>query len=297
MTPLQIVREQLGDIARESIALLPQLAVALVVLTLTLFASKFARALLSTTLGRSAMRASLKELLLNLTGLLSWMVGLVIAAVIVFPNLSPANALAGLGLGSVAIGFAFKDVFENFLAGLIILFRREMRIGDTIQCQGLDGKVEKISVRETHIRQTDGQLVIVPNALLFKNPLTIRTDLEQRRVTLMCGIAYGESIEQSRNVIDKAVRDCQSVSTAEDRPVQVFAHSFGDSSIDFEISWWTGSSPVDIRRSRDEVVASVHLGLGQAGIEIPYPYRTLTFAEPVPVRTMPSNQKSEDCRS
>jgi len=70
-----------------------------------------------------------------------------IAAVIVFPGLTPSSILAGLGIGSVAIGFAFKDVFENFIAGIIVLFRREMRIGDYIACEGIEGKVDHIAAR------------------------------------------------------------------------------------------------------------------------------------------------------
>ncbi|WP_348520808.1 mechanosensitive ion channel family protein [Algicella marina] len=61
------------------------------------------------------------------------------------------------------------------------------------------------------------------------------------------------------------------------RDVQVFAKEFGASSIDFEITWWTGSRPVDIRASRDQVVAAVKRALDDADIEIPFPYRTLTF--------------------
>ncbi len=65
------------------------------------------------------------------------------------------------------------------------------------------------------------------------------------------------------------------------KDVQIFAQEFADSSINFEVTWWTGSRPVDIRRSRDKVVAAVKGALDEAGIEIPFPYRTLTFKEPL----------------
>ena len=149
--------------------------------------------------------------------------------------------------------------------------------------------MEKILVRETHVRQTDGQLVIVPNSLLFKNPLTIRTDLDQRRTTIICGVAYGEDVDQARELISKAVEGCASVITDE-RPVQIFAQEFADSSINFEITWWTGSKPVDIRRSRDEVVSAVKRALDDAGIEIPFPYRTLTFNSPIPLEQVSNGE-------
>lgn len=282
LEPVKILIAQLTDIARTTIAMLPQIAVALVVILLTALLSKAATALLRRALSSTKLRPSLKELLQLVLSIVVWVLGLMIAAVIVFPGLTPASILAGLGIGSVAIGFAFKDVFENFLAGVIILFRREMRIGDNIECEGIEGNVAHIAIRESHIRQTDGQLVIVPNALLFKNPVTIRTDQDQRRVTVICGVAYDEDVDTARDVITKALQGCDSVIT-EDRPIQVFAQEFADSSINFEVTWWTGSRPVDVRQSRDQVVAAVKRALDDAGIEIPFPYRTLTFKEPLPL--------------
>ncbi len=278
MEPIAIITEQLQSIARQAIAMSPQLLVAAIVLLLTYFVSWLAQRNVNAALSRTKLRPSLKGLILNLVSLVIWLLGSMLAAMIVFPGLTPASVLAGLGLGSVAIGFAFKDVFENFLAGLIILFRQEMRIGDYIECDGLEGKVEKIAIRESHIRQIDGQLVIVPNAQLFKNPVTIQTDQDLRRISIVCGVAYPSDIGVSRNVISKAVAACDTVNT-NDHPVQVFAFNFGDSSIDFEVAWWTGSSPLAERASRDQVVQSIKDGLDAAGIEIPFPHRTLTFPE------------------
>ena len=182
MEPLNILLIQLREFARSAIELVPQLILAVVVLTATWLIAKGMRVLVHRAV-RSRLRPSLRSLFINLGSIGIWLLGIMIAAIVVFPNMTPAKMLAGLGLGSVAIGFAFKDVFENFLAGIIILFRREMRIGDFVECEGIDGKVEEISIRETHIRQTDGQLVIVPNALLFKS---FRGGLVDRLATGRC---------------------------------------------------------------------------------------------------------------
>ena len=281
MEPLKILLEQLKSIARGSIELLPQIAVAVFVIILTLLLNKFAGMFARRILARTKLRRSLKELFSLLISIMVWVVGIMIAAIILFPGLTPSSMLAGLGIGSVAIGFAFKDVFENFLAGIIILFRREMRIGDHIECEGIEGEVTQIAIRESHISQTDGQLVIVPNSILFKNPVTIRTDKELRRVTVICGVAYDVDVDNARTVISDAVKTCETVST-DNKPVQIFAQEFASSSINFEVTWWTGSTPLEVRQSRDEVVAAVKRALDDANIEIPFPYRTLTFKEPLP---------------
>lgn len=110
----------------------------------------------------------------------------------------------------------------------------------------------------------------------------MRADLELRHVTIIVGAAYGEDVDVARRVIHDAVVAIDAVRD-DVSDVQVLAHAFGASSIDFEVAWWTGSRPIDIRASRDRVVAPVRSALDEAGIEIPFLYRTLVFKHPLPL--------------
>lgn len=258
---------------------LPLFAAGVLILFVTWAVSGVLARLATRALSHSRMRASLQELIERLLYMAIWALGLIVAAMIVFPGLTPTRALAGLGLGSIAVGFAFKDIFENFFAGILILWRFPLEKGDFIECGEIMGRVEDITVRNMLIRRTSGELVVVPNATIFKNALRVLTNREIRRVEIETGIAYDESIPEAREVIEKAVSSCESVSREE--PVEVFARRFGSSSIDFQVTWWTGATPVEVRESRNEVVTAVKAALDDAGIEIPFPYRTLTFKEPV----------------
>lgn len=281
--------DQVNGWLEAAIASLPRLGIALCVVLLTALAVKVAHGIIRRIGSRARMRRNLIDVLQLLSSVAFWLIGGLIALTVVFPTVTPARALTTLGLGSVAIGFAFKDTFENFLAGILILLREPFQIEDYIHCEGVEGQIEAITIRDTHIRQTDGQLVVVPNAELFHNPVTVRTDRDIRRATLICGVAYGENVDDAREVIEAAVRKVDLVRD-DVRDIQVFAKAFGASSIDFEITWWTGSRPVDIRASRDQVVASVKAALDEAGIEIPFPYRTLTVNEPIPVEPVRGDQ-------
>ncbi|MCK0149498.1 mechanosensitive ion channel family protein [Marivita sp. S6314] len=270
------------------LAATPRVVIAIVVIALTAVVVLGARAAIGSLASRARLRRNLIEVLQLLASTILWLAGALIALTIVFPSITPGRALTTLGLGSVAIGFAFKDTFENFLAGILLLLREPFALGDHIECDGAEGKVEAITIRDTHIRQTDGQLVVVPNAQLFHNAVTVRTDRELRRAEIICGVAYSEDVDHARDVIAKAVREVDMVRD-DVRDVEVFAKAFGASSIDFQITWWTGSQPVDIRASRDQVVAAIKRALDDEGIEIPFPYRTLTVNEPVPVRAVQDN--------
>lgn len=278
---IDIIIESVTKMGESFLSSIPNIFLSLVILGATWIVYRIAYKTLNNFFEKINLRASLTELFLKLTSIFIWIFGSLVAATVVFPGLTPTKLLTLLGLGSIAIGFAFKDIFENFLAGILILLREPFKIGDFVDCEGGEGFVEDITVRDTNIRKVDGQRIVIPNAMLFKHPVYVRTDLQRRRNTIICGVAYGEDVAESRAVIKKAVETLPTVD--KDKPVQIFAQAFGASSIDFEVTWWSGSLPLEIRQSRDEVVEAVKKALDDAGIEIPFPYRTLTFKEPLSV--------------
>lgn len=279
---MSVVGKSLDRLYRDFLLRVPFFIAGFFVILATWLASRFVAFLLSRILGnRSSVRPSLRDLIKQLSSISVWIVGFLLATVVVFPGMTPAKALTVLGLGSVAIGFAFKDIFENFFAGVLILWRYPIEKGDFIQNGDVVGKVEEITIRNTLIRRTDGELVVIPNGQLFKSHVEVLTNRRKRRVRITCGVGYGEDVAQSRDVIRNAVAACPS--TGDSDTVEVFAMEFADSSINFEVAWWTGATPLEIRRSRDEVVTAIKSALDNAGIEIPFPCRTLTFAEPLTV--------------
>ncbi|MEL7466176.1 MAG: mechanosensitive ion channel family protein [Pseudomonadota bacterium] len=283
--PIVLVRDQLEAHAETLIEALPRIIGALLVFLIFWLVARLLRWVVKRVARRARMRTALADLLTMLTFAVVIVAGVLAAAAILFPSVTPGKLLTALGLGSVAVGFAFKDILENFFAGVLILLREPFGVGDHIACDDIEGGVEEITIRDTHIRRTDGQLVVVPNAALFQNPVTVRTNREFRRTSITCGVAYGENVDDARAVIERAVKAVDLVRD-DVRDVQVFAKAFGASSIDFEVAWWTGSQPIDIRASRDKVVSAVKGALDDAGIEIPFPYRTLTVNEPLPMRAV-----------
>ncbi len=284
----QTLQETLGDIWKNFLDHTPYLLAGVLVLILTWVAANIFSNLGHRLFDLRNIRRSLRDLIIRLSTIGIWIGGLLLAAMIWFPGLTPATALGGLGIASIAVGFAFQDIFENFFAGILLLWRFPFENGDFIECQGIVGKVESVNIRMTEIRLTTGELVLVPNATLFKNPVNVLTNKPYRRVTIMTGIAYEENVSQSVSVIETAVKNCTTVETSE--PIEVFPQNFGSSSIDIEVTWWTGNKPVDIRRSRGEVVTAVKKALDEAGIEIPFPYRTLVFKEPLDLKSRESDK-------
>ena len=279
MDLLDILAGRINEMVAGFVRVLPQLGIALFVVLITWIVAKAARRLLDRMLRRADLRRTLINLFETLLGVIVWTIGLLIAATIVFPGVTPANLLALLGLGSVAIGFAFKDIFENFLAGILIMLRKKVNIGDVIECEAVEGRVEQITLRDTYLRHLSNELVLVPNAYLFKNPLKILTDAPLRRHEVEVGVAYDVDLDRAAEAIAGAVAAVEVVDTT--RSVEVFATEFGDNSINFMVRWWAGSTPVEAHASRDKVLRAIKRALDAAGMDIPFPQRTLWFRDAI----------------
>ena len=290
MNYIKTLRDQLQNMGEGFVESLPSLAIAIFIVFLTWIVARFGARISDMIVGRTELRASLKTLIDTLVKLGIWLAGLFIAAIVVMPGLTAASLLAGLGIGAVAIGFAFQDIFENFLAGVLIMLREKMRIGDVIECEGITGKVEHITLRETHVRKLSGELTVVPNSILFKNPVEILTDDSQRRHEVVVGVSYDTQLDRAAEVIRQAVEDVEDVLAS--KGIDIFAQEFNSSSFDFLVRWWAGSTPRDGWESKDKVVRAVKAALDEAGIEIPFPYVTHTFKETVPVSHLGDTSRS-----
>ena len=137
-------------------------------------------------------------------------VGFMLAATVVVPSLKPGDLISGLGVSSVAIGFAFKDILQNWLAGVLILIRQPFEVKDQIEVNGFEGTVERIETRATIIKTYDGQRVVVPNSDIYTNSIIVKTAHEKRRSQYDVGIGYGDNLREACEVLKKSLeRSCQ----------------------------------------------------------------------------------------
>ena len=284
MDLVEILIERVQDMVAGFVRMLPQFALALIVLLVTWAMAHVVRSVVKNLADRSGIRPSLVALFVTLSGIVVWLFGILVSLAVVLPGVTAGSLLTVIGFGSVAIGFAFKDIFENFLAGILIMMRKKMRIGDHVECEGEEGRVEQITLRETYLRGLDSQLTIVPNSFLFKNPVRIITDADLRRHEIIVGVAYRTDLDEAAEAIGGAVRGLELVNRV--RPVEVFAREFADSSINFTVRWWSGSKQVEMHKSRDQVVRAIKQALDGAGVEIPFPQLTASFAQPLKVERL-----------
>ena len=161
-------------IVDSAIRLLPNVVLGIIVFVIFLFLGTFTKWFVRRAAERrNSSRVGLALLLGRLGQLGMVVLGILIAFAIAAPSFNAGGIIKMLGVGSVAIGFAFQNILQNFLAGILILIHQPFHLGDTISVSGMEGTVEDIQARATVIQTKEGNRVFIPNATVFTNPVTV----------------------------------------------------------------------------------------------------------------------------
>jgi potassium-dependent mechanosensitive channel len=176
------------------------------------------------------------------------------------------------GALGVGVGFGLQNVVNNFVSGLILLFERPIRVGDTVEMKGLAGTVRRIGARSSTIQTGEDAEVIVPNSNLISNEVINWTlSSVRRRVDIPVGVAYGTDPERVLSLLIEVAATHSGV-TRNPKPEAYFV-GFGDSALNFELRLWTYQE--DWFRLKSDVALGITKALREANIEIPFPQREL----------------------
>ncbi len=212
-------------------------------------------------------RPSFAAVMSRVALLLLTVLGLLAAITVVFPTVQPVDTLGSLGIFSIAIGFAFRDILENLLAGVLLLFRAPFRTGDEIEINGVRGAVQEINLRETVLRTYAGRRVLVPNSTVYKNEITVQTAFDAVRTEAVVGVAYETDLRQARQIAQDVLRGIEGI--ASDPPPMALVGELGASTVDLQLLWWTEPQQREVRTVLDRALGAVVEAYTDAGIEMP----------------------------
>ena len=253
---------------------LPYFAIGLVVFGIFYLLAKLARSLIRKfTEDRQA--ANLGRVLGRIAQWTILLVGLLVALAVVAPSVKPGDLLATLGVGGVAIGFAFKDILQNFLAGILILLREPFSVGDQIISGEFEGTVEAIETRATMLKTYDGRRVVIPNADIYTRAVTVNTHNEALREQYAIGIGYGDDLDKATQLILKTVKNCEGV--LESPEPDVLVTELAESTVNVTVRWWSKSDRASSVHTKSHVILAVKKALDEAAIDMPYPTQVLLF--------------------
>jgi small-conductance mechanosensitive channel len=183
-----------------------------------------------------------------------------VAFSIVAPSFQAGDLIKLLGIGSVAIGFAFQNILQNFLAGLLLLWAEPFRVGDQIKLDAFEGTVEDIQARATTIKTYDGKRVVIPNAELFTHSVTVNTAFENRRWEYELTTGAENDLNELKSLLEETLKHVEGVL---DTPApEVLVSDLGDANggtVKLRLLWWMKSSRQhEMLVSHDRVLTAIH---------------------------------------
>lgn len=289
--------QRLRDLGYGAVALLPLLGVALAIIFLALLAG--------TALGRwggPAFLRSRNPFLQNIIGR-AIQAAVVLAGILVALDLLEATALVGAvagtaGLAGLALGFAFKDIVENYLAGVLLAVRRPFDQNDHVVVEGFEGKVVRLTPRETILMTLDGNHVRLPNATVFRSPMTNYTRNPRRRFQFDAGIGPVDDLAVARELGMTVLNEMDGV--LDDPAPEALVMELGDSTVTVRFMGWVDQRSAAFGRVRSEAIRLVKLRLEAAGVSLPSPEFVVRMAgegagaEPPPPPPVPAEEAQAD---
>lgn len=248
----------------------PYFCIAIVVFTIFWLLSKLFKFFVRKTLSDRTYTKQNLVLVLNRVGssaiiFFGFLIGLVIA----IPGFTPGQLMSALGIGSVAIGFAFKDIFQNLLSGILILLGEPFKIGDDIIVGGMEGTVEDIQIRATFLRSPDGRRIVIPNATVYTSAVTVNTAYTRRRCEFVVGIGYEDDVQKAKEVILAILDLNPTILSQPEFSVNVTA--LADFSVNLNVRWWVDTNDIATATSISQIQESVVKAFAEHEISIPYP--------------------------
>ena len=288
---LDILAENARELLRGFTAQLPFIAVAVVAFVAFLFVARLLRRLVLRALrGHDpAFREMIARLVLAATVAL----GVFVALWIAIPTVQFGQIFASLGVTGIVLGFALRDIIENFVAGILILWRRPFRVGDQVRSGAFEGTVVEINFRSTVLRSYDGIKVYIPNGKIFTEPLENFTGYPSRRTQIALGIDQAASLAEARRVILETLDRTEGV--LRDPAPAVLLAEVGDFANILHVLYWTAPpTRFSELETRSLATERLYAALQAAGIGFPYPIQTVLLD--APTNDSPPPERSDDGR-
>ncbi|PHN05051.1 mechanosensitive ion channel family protein [Flavilitoribacter nigricans] len=279
------VKTQIISYYDQLVSLLPKMIFSVLVLLLTFYlARKISR------FGKTQLNLRMEDPLLAqfFARVIRWLViviGFLVILRIVGLGAAAASLLAGAGITAFIIGFAFKDIGENFLAGILMAFKRPFRIGDIVETGGITGVIKGLSLRDTHMKTFDGKDVYVPNGQIMKNPIFNYTIDGFMRLDFTIGLDYGSDLDKATRIIYETLEHIHGILWDEGKDPNVVISSLGSSTINITVYFWidTFDKTVSSLAVKTNAIRETVQALTKGGIQMPSDIMELKTYNDMPI--------------
>jgi small-conductance mechanosensitive channel len=294
-TVKDVAWQSINNILSSSIERLPYFAAGILVLLVFWLLAKIVKGIFLSASRRTNLDKRLRILFSRIIVVSIFVIGIFAALTVIIPTFQFGDMIAGLGFTSFVIGFATKDILNNLLSGVLILWQQPFKIGDYIFIGSNQGQVEYIGVRATNLRKDDGEMVLIPNGDMYSSALTIRGAGAERRMLLKIIIGYDSDVDEAKRIIAEVMQRAEGV-VEEPKPTAVVTDLTGEG-VNLSIYFWINTDENSPIMVLDDVATEIKNALCGKGVKMyPSPSEVLQTPEKndSPAETVQRNKKKED---
>ncbi len=277
---------QLQQLGRDLVQLLPLLVVGILILLLAYGLAKLVASVTRRFVSRRLDSQLLRQVIASVAAVLVMLVGLYIALKVSGLSRLAVTVLGGTGLVGLALGFAFRDIAENYLASILISLNRPFNVGDLIQLDSHKGFVRRVTTRGTLLLTVEGNHIQIPNATVYKSVITNFSSSPRIRQEFAIGIGYDDSVAEAQEVLYETLKAHEAV--LDDPAPMVLVDSLGASTVNLKVLFWLDATHYDAASVRSALMRQAKIALIEANISMPDEAREVVFPNGVPV-TMADN--------
>ena len=273
--------EALRNVGERTVSSLPLVVLSLILLPLAWWLSGVtARGLRRWILGRLES-PFLRTIVARALALPIFLIAIYVVLQVAGLSQLALSLVGGAGVIGIVLGFAFRDIAENFLASLLLSIRQPFRAGDLIDVDGRLGSVHSMNTRSTILISPDGNHIQIPNSIVYKSVITNFTAAPEGRDNVTVGIGYDASISDAQDIIAKVLAGHEAI--LQDPLPMVLVEALGSSTVNLRAYYWVNVRDYSLLKVKSSVLRLVKLALMEAGVSMPDDAREIIFPQGVPL--------------
>lgn len=276
-TALDKVTGKLNSWADTFIENLPNLAIAIIVMTISFFMAKYISRWTKKLVSKRVEQDSISNMISKIVAVVIVAAALFLSLGILNLNQALTSILTGAGITGLVIGLALQGTLSNTISGIILSFRKKIQIGNWVETNGYAGEVIDINLKDFTLREADNNIVIIPNKTILENPLKNYSLTTRMRVMLECGVGYESDLEKVEKITKETIANSfDQIESADD--VEFYYTEFGGSSINYLLRFWIDAeNALEKLKAKSKAVIEIKKAYDKEDINIPFPIRTLQF--------------------
>jgi small-conductance mechanosensitive channel len=264
------ILHQLQSYYGDFISIIPKLVLAIMVFSILFIIANRSRNLVNRNLSQRMDDPLLAKFLGQVVKISIVLLSLMFVLKIIGLGDIAAGMITGASVSAIILGFAFKDIAENFLAGIMLAFNRPFKVGDVVKLDGITGSVVSLDMRTTQIKSFDGKDIYIPNAAVVKNPVTNFTIDGFLRKEFIIGIDHGSDINRAIDILEETMNDLDGI-LKDEKPPMAFVDTLTKNTINIKVMFWINTFDKNISwlKVQTAAIEKSLTALDKAGYYIP----------------------------